>query len=198
MGTRDPRVDAYIERSPDFAKPILTHLREVVHAACPEVEETMKWSFPHFTYHGILASMASFRQHCSFGLWRGSPRVDDADRRARAMGDFGRITTRKDLPPKRELTALVRKAMKLNEEGVRAPAKRKPAQAPLAVPPDLAAALRKDRKAKATFDAFSPSNRRDYIEWLEEPKTDATRRKRLATTLEWLAEGKPRNWMYMK
>ena len=197
MGERDPRVDAYIERSADFAWPILTHLRDVVHTACPEVEESIKWGMPAFSWHGLLCGMAAFKAHCTFGFWKRSL-MSDAEKAAVAMGQFGRITAVKDLPSRRQLSTLVRRAMKLNEAGAKAPAKPRPKRKPLPVPADLAAALKKKRAAKATFDAFSPSNRRDYIEWIEGAKTDATRKKRLATTLEWLAEGKPHNWKYMK
>jgi uncharacterized protein YdeI (YjbR/CyaY-like superfamily) len=197
MGTRDPRVDAYIAKSADFAQPILTHLRDVIHAACPDVEETMKWSFPHFMYHGMLCGMASFKQHCTLGFWKGALVVDgaaDAD----AMGQFGRITSVRDLPPRRTLTGYVKRAMQLNEEGIK-PQRAKPAakKAPLTVPDDLAAALRKSAKARKTFDAFPPSQQREYIEWITEARRDETRQRRLATAIEWLAEGKPRNWKYM-
>lgn len=204
MGTRDPRVDAYIARSADFAKPILTHLREVVHAACPDVEETIKWSFPNFTYKGMLCSMASFKQHCSFGFWKGALVVgtpgSDGDGE-RAMGQFGRITALSDLPSKKVLTGYIKEAMRLNEAGVKSPTRSKPkakAKKELPVPDDLTKALGKNKKALATFENFSPSHRREYIEWITEAKAEDTRNRRLATAVEWMAEGKPRNWKYMK
>ena len=202
MGTRDERVDAYIARSADFARPILEHLREVVHAACPDVEETMKWSFPHFMYKGMLCSMASFKAHCSFGFWKSTLVLgEEAERKNQeGMGHLGRITSLADLPSKRELTANIKKAMKLNDEGVPAPSRSKPkssAAREVVVPDDLAEALRANDRARATFEGFSPSHKREYIEWITEAKTAPTRSKRLATTLEWLAEGKPRNWKYM-
>lgn len=200
MGTRDPRVDAYIEKSAEFARPILSHLREVVHGACPEVEETMKWSFPHFLYQGMLCSMASFKEHCAFGFWKGSLIVDQGGAPVeKAMGQFGRIASIDELPPKGVLARYVKTAMRLNEDGVRTPrraaAKRKPEAA---VPDDLAAALRRNRKAAATFEAFSASQRREYVEWIDEAKRDETRARRVETTVEWLAEGKSRNWKYVK
>jgi len=202
MGTRDPRVDAYIARSADFAKPILTHLREVVHAACPDVEETIKWSFPNFTYRGMLCSMASFKQHCSFGFWKGALVVGtpggDGDGE-RAMGQFGRITALSDLPSKKVLTGYIKEAMRLNEAGVKSPTRSEPkAKKELPVPDDLTKALRKNKKALATFENFSPSHRREYIEWITEAKGEDTRNRRLATAVEWMAEGKPRNWKYEK
>ena len=198
MGKRDPRVDAYITRSAAFAQPILAHIRDIVHAACPEVEETIKWNFPVFTHHGMLCSMASFKEHCTFGFWKATLVLGDAVSGESAMGQFGRITSIGDLPAKRVLTGYVRAAMKLNEEGVKVPARKARKPRVLETPADLAAALRKNRKARATFDGFSPSHRNEYIEWIEEAKTDATRARRLATTLEWLAEGRGRNWKYEK
>ena len=200
MGTRDPRIDAYIAKSADFAQPILEHIRDVVHAACPTVEETMKWSFPHFMYNGMLCSMASFKQHCSFGFWKGAL-IFGSERDREAMGQFGRITKLSDLPSKKELMAYVKKAMALNDEGAKVPKVRKPdlprRVVPAEPPSDLAAALKKNAKARATFEGFPPSHRREYIEWITEAKRDETRQKRLAQTIEWLAEGKQRNWKYM-
>ena len=200
MGKRDPRVDAYIERSADFAKPILAHLREVVHAAVPDVEETVKWSMPAFMHNGIVCGMAAFKQHAAFNLWKADMIVgSDADRDA--MGQFGRITKVSDLPSKKILAGYIRQRAALNEAGAKAPkvpkpgAKRKPA-APATVPPDLAAALRKNAKARATFEGFSPSHKREYVEWITEAKRDETRQRRLGQAIEMLAEGKTRNWKY--
>ena len=201
MGTTDPRIDAYIEKSADFARPILAHLREVVHAACPQVEETMKWSFPHFVYGGgILCSMASFKEHCAFGFWKGSLILGEGGKSVEAMGQFGRITSLDDLPPRGVLEGYVREAMRLNDAGVKSPTRSKPAGAPKpepAVPDYLAAALAANEAARATFERFPPSQRKEYIEWLTDAKTEATRERRLEQTLEWLSEGKPRNWKYM-
>jgi uncharacterized protein YdeI (YjbR/CyaY-like superfamily) len=199
MGTRDDRVDAYIAKSAEFARPILTHLRDVVHAACPEVEETMKWSFPHFMYKGILCSMAAFKQHCSFGLWKSSLIIEGgSDDVAKGMGQFGRITDVSDLPSKRILSGYIKEAMKLNDAGVKSPTRSKPkAPREVVVPDDLSIALQKNKKALAAFEKFPPSHKREYIEWITEAKTDATRSRRLETAIEWMAEGKPRNWKYM-
>jgi uncharacterized protein YdeI (YjbR/CyaY-like superfamily) len=195
MGKTDPRVDQYITKSADFAKPILTHLRRVVHTACPEVEETMKWSFPHFDYKKeMLCSMAAFKGHCAFGFWKSSL-VLDGPASGDAMGHFGRITSVRDLPSDRELAAYVKKAAKLNDEGVKV-AKKPAPKKPLGVPADFAAALKKRPAARKAFDAFSPSHRREYVEWVTEAKTDATRQKRMKTAIDWLSEGKSRNWKY--
>jgi uncharacterized protein YdeI (YjbR/CyaY-like superfamily) len=199
MGRRDPRIDAYIAKSADFAKPILTHIRDVVHSAVPDVEETLKWSMPAFMHHGILCGMAAFKQHAAFNLWKGSLVVgSDGDRDA--MGQFGRITRVADLPSKKLLTGYIRQAAALNEAGVKTPKVRKPGlerkPIPTTPPPDLAAALKKNAKARATFDGFSPSHRREYIEWVGEAKREETRQRRLAQAIEMLAEGKTRNWKY--
>jgi uncharacterized protein YdeI (YjbR/CyaY-like superfamily) len=197
MGTRDPRIDAYIAQAAEFAQPILTYLRGVVHQHCPEVEESIKWGSPHFLYHGMLCSMAAFKQHCSFGFWKGTLFVADA-RNDEAMGQFGRITSLQDAPGKKLLAGYIRQAMQFNESGVKPARRTKDAapKPPAEVPDDLAAALKKNRKAAAVFDGFSITNRREYIEWITEAKRAETREKRLAQTLEWLAEGKPRHWKY--
>ncbi len=197
MGIRDPRVDAYIAQAAEFAQPILTWLRGVVHQYCPEVEESIKWGFPHFLYHGMLCSMAAFKQHCSFGFWKGTLFVADA-RNDEAMGQFGRITSLQDAPGKKLLAGYIRQAMQFNESGAKPvrPTKDTVPKPPAEVPDDLAAALKKNRKAAAVFNGFSNTNRREYIEWITEAKRAETREKRLVQTLEWLAEGKPRNWKY--
>jgi len=201
MPSTDKRVDAYIAKSADFAKPILKHLRETVHEACPEVEETIKWSFPHFMYKDkILCSMASFKQHCAFHLWRGDQVLDKEHNKSdEAMGQFGRITSLKDLPPKKALLGYVRKAVQNHDAGTK-PTRPKPSKEKkeLVVPDYFTAVLKKNKKAQATFDAFSYSNRKEYVEWITEAKTEETRQRRIATTMEWLAEGKSRNWKYEK
>ncbi|WP_373991509.1 YdeI family protein [Duganella sp. BuS-21] len=199
MSTIDPRVDAYIAKSADFAQPILEHLRAVVHATCPEVEETMKWSFPHFMYKGMMCSMASFKAHCAFGFWKAELLMADDEVKREAMGHFGRITSIKDLPAKKVLTAYIKRAMKLNDEAVAAPARARPATPrALEMPDDLNAALDAVPAAREHFDAFTPSKQRDYAEWLTEAKTDATRARRREQAVEWIAEGKSRNWKYEK
>ncbi len=197
MGKRDPRVDAYIERSADFAKPILNELRRAVHAACPGAEEDMKWSFPHFMYKGMLCSMAAFKQHAAFGFWKGSLVIGDASRNSEAMGHLGRITSVADLPPRETLAGYIRTAAALNNNGVKVarPARKTPRRA-ARVPADFAAALGKNRKAGAAFEQFPPSHKREYIEWIAGAKTAETRARRLSTAIQWIAEGKSHNWRY--
>jgi uncharacterized protein YdeI (YjbR/CyaY-like superfamily) len=195
MGTRDKRVDDYIEKSGDFAKPILAHLREIVHEGCPEVQEEMKWSFPNFVYKGILCNMAAFKEHCSFGFWKAKLMFGEREREA--MGNFGRLTSVKDLPSKKSLVGYVKEAKRLNDEGVKIEKpKASKEKKDLVVPPYLLAALKKNNKASAAWDGFSYSHKKEYVEWVTEAKTEETRQRRLATTLEWLAEGKSRNWKY--
>lgn len=192
----DPRIDAYIARQADFARPILEHLRTVVHEACPDCEETLKWSSPSFMYKGkILAGFAAFKAHATFGYWSGSQVVDTSDKTPTAMGQFGRLTSLDELPSRADLIAMTKKAMTLIDDGVK-PARTKTVKAPFTVPQDLRAAIDALPAAKATFDGFPPSCRREYVEWVTEAKRDETRAKRLAQTVEWLAEGKRRNWKY--
>ena len=199
MSKNDPRVDAYIVKSADFAKPILKHIRKTVHAACPQVEETMKWSFPHFDFKGILCSMAAFKEHCSFGFWKGElilghgPGGADGE----GMGHFGRLTAVSDLPNDKVLLAYIRKAGELNEAGVKKPVPLRPKVGKeLSVPDYFTAALKKNKKAGATFEDFSYSHKKEYVEWITEAKQEETRSRRIKTALEWLAQGKPRHWKY--
>ncbi len=196
MGKQDPRVDAYIAAAAPFTRPILKSLRKTVHAACPGAQETIKWGFPHFDYRGMLCSMAAFKAHCAFGFWKASL-ISGMKLSDEAMGQLGRITKPSELPPEKTLSGWIKQAMKLNEQGTPVPRKvaAGPRPAPT-VPADLAAALKKNSAARKTFAGFSPSCKREYIEWITEAKRDETRSKRLATTLEWLAEGKKRNWKY--
>jgi uncharacterized protein YdeI (YjbR/CyaY-like superfamily) len=203
MRKKDPRVDDYIAKSAEFARPILKRLRTAVHAGCPDVEETIKWGAPHFMHEGILASMAAFTRHCAFGFWKGELIEAKLAKAKKGSGDawgqLGRMASADDLPSERMLVALVREAVKLNEAGVKLPSRSRSKPRPeVDVPADLSAALHRNRKARATFDGFPPSHRREYVEWITEAKTDATRARRLATTIEWLADGKPRDWKYAR
>lgn len=196
MPSLDPRIDAYIERSADFAKPLLTHIRNIVHKACPEIEETMKWSFPNFVYKGIVCNMAAFKEHCSFGFWKQSlleSAVFPAEKEA--MGSFGKLTSVKDLPDEKVLVSLIKKAVELNEKGVKVE-KKVAAKKELEIPEYLIAALKKDKAASKTFESFPYSCKKEYVMWITEAKTEPTREKRIAQTVEWLAEGKRRNWKY--
>lgn len=198
MPTTDPRVDAYIEKSKDFAKPILTHIRALVHATCPEATETLKWGMPSFEYKGILCGFAAFKEHCTFGFWKQTLMESDAFSETKtAMGSFGKLKSLKDLPSDAVMKKLIKQAMKLNDEGVKV-TKPKHEKKEIAVPEILLEALAQNEKAAETFNNFPPSCRREYSEWIGEAKSDATRDKRLATTIEWLTEGKRRNWKYEK
>ena len=196
MGKRDPRVDAYIREAAPFARPILQEIRETVHAACPDVAEAMKWRFPHFLYKGMLCGMAAFKQHAALSFWKGSL-ITGAGKDANAMGQFGRITRRSDLPARRVLAGYVKKAVALNELGInvsRVPKNAAPKV--IAMPADLSAAFANNRKALIGYEAMSQSHRREYLEWITDAKSDGTRARRLAQAMTWMAEGKSRNWKY--
>jgi uncharacterized protein YdeI (YjbR/CyaY-like superfamily) len=191
---RDQRVDAYLAGIAPFAKAIVMHVREVAHEACPEIVETLKWGHPSFDHHGMVCGVAAFKAHCVVSFWK-----------AALLGDAGLIRLEvksvDDLPSRRELVSLVRQAAKLNEDGVKGtekPRKKPSDERTLKVPDVLTSALRKNKQAQATFDAFSYTNKKDYVEWITDAKSDDTRQKRLDQAVEWMAEGKPRNWKYMK
>ena len=199
MANHDPRVDAYIAKSASFARPILEHLRALVHEACPTVDESLKWSMPFFSYKAApLCMMAAFKQHCSFGFWLSKEVTGGSDEDG--MGQFGKLASLKDLPPDRQLSAHLKKAMALNEAGVKKARPKAAAKPAPTLPDDLAALLaqKKHAAARKAWESFPPGAQREYVDWIAEAKTDATRQKRLATTLEWLAEGKRRNWKYEK
>jgi uncharacterized protein YdeI (YjbR/CyaY-like superfamily) len=196
MPKRDPRVDAYIEKAAPFARPILKHLRRVIHAGCPEVQETIKWSFPHFGRKGILCGMAAFKGHCAFCFWKSSLVFGNKKPGDAAMGQFGRITSIADLPDEKTLIGYVRKAAALNEKGTKIPEPRSQRKKRVAVPYDLKTALGKNARARKTFENFSYTNKKDYAEWITEAKRRETRTKRLKTAIAWMAKGRTRNWKY--
>jgi hypothetical protein len=198
MGERDPRVDAYIAKAEPFARPILEHLRALVHATCPDADETIKWGMPFFVSGGAsLCHMAAFKRHAAFGFWR-HVEVMGGGRPAEGMGSFGKLATLDDLPPKRTLAALLKRAAALNASGtkpVRAAAKKAPAPLP-EMPADFAEALDRVPAARAHWEAFSPGHRREYLTWIVDARRAETRAKRIARAVEWLAEGKSQNWKY--
>src|SRR6187399_1938179 len=187
MPATDKRIDAYIESKAGFAKPILNHIRKLVYKACPEVEETIKWGMPFFDYKGSMCMMAAFKEHCTLGFWKAKLMNDPegilqvADRAA--MGNFDRITSLKDLPSDKIMIAYIKEAARLNEENIKTVPKKKAPVAVLEVPVDLTAALKKNKKAQTVFDNFSPGKRKDYIEWITEAKTEATKFKRIETAV---------------
>jgi len=202
MPATDKRIDAYIETKADFAKPILNHIRKLVHKACPAVEETIKWGMPFFDYKGSMCMMAAFKEHCTLGFWKAKLMNDPesilqvADRAA--MGNFDRITSLKDLPSDKIMIAYIKEAARLNEENIKSTPKQKAPVGVLEMPVDFAAALKENKQAQAVFENFSPGKRKDYIEWITEAKTEATKLKRIQTAVEWIAAGKARNWKYEK
>jgi hypothetical protein len=199
MPTRDPRVDAYIAKAPAFAQPILKRVRSAVHAGCPEVVETIKWSVPSFEYKGPFCGMASFKKHAMFGFRKYKLLQDVLPKgEHQAFGRFGRLESIDDVPSQAALVKIIRVAKKLNDEGIKAPRAPKVAKAPLKTPSSLMAALKKSPKALAAFKAFSPSHQREYVEWITEAKGEDTRARRVAQAVEWIADGKSRNWKYQR
>jgi len=196
MKNTDPRVDAYIQKAPAFSRPILKKLRAAFHEADPTLRENIKWGNPTFEKNGIVAGMGGFKEHVAFGFWN-APAMKDPEGLFPGGGKKSTFTIKvksvNELPPQRVLTAYVKEAVRLDGKGRKK--KTKPALRP---PADLLAALKKNRKAQKTFEGFSPSRRREYVEWVTDAKRDATRKRRIETAVEWLAEGKPRNWKYMK
>ena len=199
MSKKDPRVDAYIAKSAEFARPILSHLRSLVHRGCPEVAETLKWSMPWFEYKGLLCGMAAFKQHATFGFWQHKLILDKSCEEG-GMGQFGRITSLQDLPSDNTLLGYIAKAVKLKDSGVRSasgtPARRN-VKRELVLPDYLSAALKRNKRALTNFEKFSYSHKKEYVEWLTGAKREETRQKRLSTALAWITAGKPQNWKYM-
>jgi uncharacterized protein YdeI (YjbR/CyaY-like superfamily) len=203
MAVTEPRVDAYIEKSADFAQPILARIRSIIHKHCPEVEEKIKWSSPHFDYRGApLCHMAAFKQHCGFGFWKASLIHGLKDmvipEEEQAMGSLGKITSVQDLPDEKILAGYIHEAMLLNEKGITLKAAKVSDKKELVVPKELEEALKANMPARETFERFSYSHKKEYAEWIAGAKTEATRQRRLETALEWLAEGKSRDWKYKK
>jgi len=203
MKKQSPKIDEYIIKAEDFAKPILLYLRDLIHETSDEISETTKWGFPHFEAHGaIVCSMASFKKHCSFGFWKASLMKDPKKlfnlENREGMGHLGNITKMEDLPEADVLKEYILEAVLLNKDGVKLPPKSKNAISPSAIAPpdDLLAKLNENPAARDAFTRFSPSHRKEYIEWINDAKTEATRTKRILTTVEWLTEGKGRHWKY--
>lgn len=191
MVATDKRIDDYINNAAEFAQPILSHIRKLIHQHCPEVEETMKWSFPHFDYKGMMCHMAAFKNHCSFGFWKTSLMTEQLQ--------SDKITSLKEMPADKKIVAAIREAMLLNEKDIKIPKKGFASiKKEVEVPQELKLALSKNKPAKEVFEKFSPSHRKEYIEWIADAKTESTRSKRVDTTIEWLTEGKSRHWKYKK
>lgn len=202
MGKKDKRVDDYIAKSANFAKPILNHIRQLMHTACPEVEETIKWSFACFDYKGPMSSMAAFKEHCSFGFWKAAIMQDSEklkSNQATSMGHLGRIKSLADLPPDKILISYIKEAVKLNDEGIKLPPRKKDTeQKELIIPGYFTEALSKNKTACKIFEAFSSSHKKEYVQWITEAKTEVTRNKRMAKAVEQIAEAKGLNWKYEK
>jgi uncharacterized protein YdeI (YjbR/CyaY-like superfamily) len=196
----DPRVDAYINKSAPFAQPILEHLRELVHKTLPNIEESIKWSMPFFTYKGqMFGNLAAFKAHCSFGLFgkamRDQLKKDGFD--SDGMGSLGKLTSIKDLPSNKALTGYIKQAAAFIDDGAKTMTRPKKAAKPAPeLPAKLSAALKKNKAAQKVWSDFSPSCQREYTDWITEAKREETKEKRIAQAIEWIAEGKQRNWKY--
>jgi uncharacterized protein YdeI (YjbR/CyaY-like superfamily) len=189
MPKKNPQVDAYIAKSAEFARPILHHIRKLVHKGCPQVEEEMKWSSPFFMYKGMFAAMMGFKSHCTF-IFPGNGKLI----LGREEAKLRRFTSRADLPADNILLGYIRKAVELKDAGIKLA--RPKAKKALVVPTDFLAALKKNKKAFAAFEKFPPSHKREYVDWITEAKREETRVRRIQSALEMLAEGKSRNWKY--
>lgn len=198
---KDKRVDAYIAKAQPFAQPILKHIRKLIHEVVPDVEETIKWGMPSFDYKGPIFGLASFKAHCSFYFWKAAL-MKDAElfekNRAEGMGNFGRITAISDLPKDKLMKQYLLEAKRLNEENVKLPKKSRAVVEETEVHPDFEKALKKNKAAREFFQTSSPSCRKEYNNWINEAKRDETRNKRIEQAVEWLSEGKQKNWKYMK
>jgi len=199
MPKKDPRIDAYIAKSADFSKPILTRIRKLVHAACPGVTETIKWNSPFFEHKGILLATPAFKHHCALIFWKGRLLFKELPARDNPRKKFRRITSLADLPEDKILTSYIKKAIELNDAGIKNPVIRKlKSKRKLVVPAYFLAALTKNKNALATFENSTPSHKWEYVEWIAEAKREETRVQRLQTAIRWLAEGKSRNWKYLE
>ena len=194
----DKRIDAYIATAPDYAKPIIARVREMVHQAAPDCDETLKWGHPTFMHHGIVCGVAAFKEYCAVNFWKAQLIMGDEAHPTVYAGVLDEIRSLKDLPPKNVFIGYVKRAVELNVSGVKVPREPKAPKKALPMPDDLRKVLAKNAKARSAFEAFSPSHRREYIEWIVEAKQEATRTRRIDQAIEWIAEGKPRNWKYMK
>lgn len=199
----NPAVDAYIAESEDFAKPILEHLRQIIHDTCPEVQEVVKWGYPHFDYKGdMMCILGSFKNHCSFSLYKAAlmsdPNIIASVKAGQKMGYMNKLKSLSDLPAKKVLVGYIKEAMSLNEKGIKKERPKSNKPKVLDVPDYLDAALAANKKTKAVFESKSDSFRKEYITWITDAKTEATRQKRMDQALEWIAEGKGRFWQYSK
>ena len=199
MKHANPEIDEYIKNAQPFARPILVHIRALMHKGCPNLIETIKWGMPHFEHHGVISSMAAFKEHAVFGFWKQDliPGMKQYIKEKEAMGSWGRITSVEGIPPDAEIVEFVRVAAELNEKGIKSP-KRQPKPVVVDMPADFLKAIKANKKALATYEQFSPSNKRDYADWINSAKSEETRDERMKTAVVWMSEGKPRMWKYMK
>lgn len=199
--TTDPRIDAYIEKAKPFARPILSHLRKLVHQASPDIVETIKWGAPFFEYKGLIGGMAAFKEHCAFNFMKRQLMKDveifDSNNRE-AKGHLGKITSLEDLPDDEVMIGYLKEAVQLNESEKKVAKKAPVEKKEVTMSDEIKTALKQNKTASQFFDSLPPSHKKEYLLWITEAKTEATRGKRIATMIEWLAEGKRYNWKYEK
>lgn len=203
MGKKDPRVDSYIAKAADFAKPVLEHFRSLVHKVCPDATETIKWGAPSFDYKGPYCLMVSFKKHCAIIFYKNKIMKNQAPKDKTIietdMAQLRKITSIKDLPKDKVLTAYLKNASKINDAGIKIPSRKKSNEKKeLEIPDYFVKALKKNKNAQKTFNNFTYSKKKDYVEWIAQAKREETRLQRIETAIEWLAEGKTRNWKYEK
>lgn len=198
MGKKDPRVDQFIREAAPFARPILKRVRALAHRHCKGVEETIKWGMPFFLVDGkIICMIGAFKAHCNFGFWKGRSFVNPDGTSAKVgMGQLDRLTSVRDLPSAKLMASYFKQALEWNAKKKGSPRVRKIPKAVPRLPADFARGLRSNRKAWSVFTAFSPSKKREYIEWIAGAKSEETRERRMETAIEWIAQGKSRNWKY--
>ena len=190
----NPKVDEYISNASEFAQPILKKIRAIVHDAYPDIEENIKWGMPSFDYKGIVCHMAAFKAHCSFGFFK--HKLIKGLEGDGGMNSFGKLKSIEDLPDEELLKTYIQEAILLNEQGIKLPKKPTTKKKELIIPNELTEALLKHPKAATVFDSFSYTHKKEYAEWIAEAKRDATKEKRVQQAIEWLKDGKHRNWKY--
>lgn len=202
MSNHNKKVDEYIFKMADFAKPILTHLRQIIFETCPDVEEDIKWGIPHYGYKGDhLVMMAGFKQHCSFSLYKAElmkdKMIQESVKAGKKFGYMDKVKDLSELPNKKVLTAYIKEAMELNSSGISKPKVVKE-KVEVVAPKEFIEALEQDKIAFSVYESKSPSFRKNYIIWIADVKTDETRQKRITQSLEWIREGKDRFWQSKK
>ena len=186
---KSENVTTYIENAASFAQPILSKIREIVHQACPEIEENLKWSFPHFNYRGkIICSMAAFKQHCAFTFWLAA-QLKDQDKilqrgeSQKSMGHLGKLQSPDQIPDQNILINYIHEAINLSQAESRV-VRKLTDRTEIKIPVELEAALKKNKEVYRKFDQLPYSHRREYVNYITEAKKADTRERRITKTIE--------------